>query len=152
MMKKQIRQLMTVACVTSALGLGISTVGTEAASALSVNRSHDETKETLNANSEQLLANRRGRASWYGRRFHGRRTASGETFNAYSHTAAHRSLPFGTRVRVTNLNNGRSVVVRINDRGPYSGGRIIDLSRAAAEAIGMLRTGTAPVRVEVLGR
>lgn len=153
-MKKLIRQLMTVAVVTSALSLGGSTLGTETATALSVTRSEEvnKTKETLNANSQQLLARQRGRASWYGRRFHGRRTASGERFNASSHTAAHRSLPFGTRVRVTNLRNGRSVVVRINDRGPYSRGRIIDLSRAAAEAIGMLRTGTAPVRVEVIGR
>lgn len=151
-MKKQIRQLITVACVTSALSLGVSTVGAEAARALTLSHEVNESKKTLKANSEQLLARQRGRASWYGSRFHGRRTASGERFNAYAHTAAHRSLPFGTRVRVTNLRNGRSVVVRINDRGPYSGGRIIDLSRAAAETIGMLRSGTAPVRVEVIGR
>ncbi|NJK99168.1 MAG: septal ring lytic transglycosylase RlpA family protein [Spirulinaceae cyanobacterium SM2_1_0] len=93
-----------------------------------------------------------GMASWYGPGFHGRRSASGERFNQNALTAAHRTLPFGTQVRVTNVNNGRSVVVRINDRGPFVGGRVIDLSRAAASSIGMLGSGVAPVRVEVLGR
>jgi rare lipoprotein A len=78
-----------------------------------------------------------GRASWYGPGFHGRRTASGETFNTNALTAAHRTLPFGAKVRVVNKRTGRSVVVRINDRGPYAHGRIIDLSRAAAQAIGL---------------
>ena len=78
-----------------------------------------------------------GKASWYGPGFQGRRTASGEIFNTREMTAAHRSLPFGTRVRVTNQRTGRSTVVRINDRGPYAHGRIIDLSRASAEAIGL---------------
>lgn len=87
----------------------------------------------------------RGRASWYGGRFHGRRTANGETFDQEELTAAHRTLPFGTRVRVRNLANGREVVVRINDRGPSSKARIIDVSRAAAEELGMLQGGTAPV-------
>ena len=91
-----------------------------------------------------------GMASWYGPGFHGNRTANGEWFNQYDLTAAHRYLPFGTWVRVTNLNNGRSVVVRINDRGPFTGGRVIDLSTAAAEAIGMINSGVAPVSVEVL--
>ena len=91
-----------------------------------------------------------GSASWYGPGFHGNRSASGEIFNQNALTAAHRSLPFGTQVRVTNLNNGRSVIVRINDRGPFSGGRIIDLSRAAASAIDMVNAGVARVRVEVL--
>ena len=78
-----------------------------------------------------------GLASWYGPGFHGRRTASGETFNTNALTAAHRTLPFGTQVRVVNQQNGRSVVVRINDRGPFSHGRVIDLSRAAAQLIGL---------------
>ncbi|WP_202803741.1 septal ring lytic transglycosylase RlpA family protein [Spirulina subsalsa] len=94
----------------------------------------------------------RGVASWYGPNFHGRRSASGEIYNQNAMTAAHRTLPFGTRVRVTNLNNGRSVVVRINDRGPFIAGRIIDLSRGAAQEIGLIRSGVAPVSVEVLGR
>ena len=82
-------------------------------------------------------------ASWYGPGFHGRRTASGEIFNTGAYTAAHRSLPFGTKVRVVNVTTGRSVIVRINDRGSFIRGRIIDLSKAAAQAIGM--TGTARV-------
>ena len=91
-----------------------------------------------------------GTASWYGPGFHGRRTANGERFNQNALTAAHRTLRFGTRVKVTNLRNNRSVVVRINDRGPYSGGRIIDLSAAAAREIGMINSGVARVRIEVL--
>ncbi len=91
-----------------------------------------------------------GRASWYGPRFHGRRTANGERFNKFHLTAAHRTLPFGTRVRVTNLQNGRNVVVRINDRGPYIQGRIIDLSYAAARQLGMHRQGITQVKVEIL--
>ena len=93
----------------------------------------------------QAAGVQRGAASWYGPGFHGRRTASGEAFNANAMTAAHRSLPFGTRVRVVNERTGRSVVVRINDRGPYVRGRIIDLSHAAARAIGF--SGTAKVAI-----
>jgi rare lipoprotein A len=91
-----------------------------------------------------------GYASWYGRDFQGRPTASGEIFDMYAYTAAHRDLPFGTRVRVTNEANGHSVVVRINDRGPWVEGRILDLSYAAAQALGMLEAGVARVRLEVL--
>ncbi|PPS45420.1 hypothetical protein B1A85_03980 [Chroococcidiopsis sp. TS-821] len=93
-----------------------------------------------------------GIASWYGPGFHGNRSASGERFNQNAMTAAHRSLPFGTKVRVTNKRNGRSVVVRINDRGPFTGGRIIDLSAGAARVLGLLNSGTAPVQLEILGR
>ncbi|MBE9018072.1 septal ring lytic transglycosylase RlpA family protein [Chroococcidiopsis sp. CCALA 051] len=93
-----------------------------------------------------------GVASWYGPGFHGNRTANGETYNQNALTAAHKSLPFGTRVRVTHAGTGRSIVVRINDRGPYIGGRIIDLSAAAARVLGMAGSGVAPVRVEILGR
>lgn len=91
-----------------------------------------------------------GVASWYGGKFHGRKTANGERYDMNKLTAAHKSLPFGTRVKVTNRKNGRSVIVRINDRGPYAGKRVIDLSRKAAEAVGMIRSGIAPVTVEVL--
>lgn len=93
-----------------------------------------------------------GMASWYGGRFHGRKTANGERYNMNAMTAAHKTLPFGTRVLVTNTRNGRSVQVRINDRGPFVRGRIIDLSRAAASQIGVTSSGVAPVRVSVLGR
>ena len=82
-----------------------------------------------------------GGASWYGPGFNGKRTASGERFNARALTAAHKSLPFGSRVRVTNTRTGRSVVVRITDRGPYTHGRVIDLSQAAAQAIGIAEVG-----------
>lgn len=88
-------------------------------------------------------------ASWYGPGFHNRRTANGETFNAYGLSAAHRSIPMGTRVKVTNLRNGRSVILRINDYGPdVSTGRSIDLSQGAASRLGMISSGIAPVTIE----
>lgn len=91
-----------------------------------------------------------GVASWYGPGFHGRRSASGEVYNQNALTAAHRSLPFGTNVQVTNLNNGRSVIVRITDRGPFVRGRVIDLSAAAARVLGVMHSGVAPVQLQVL--
>ncbi|MDH6059876.1 septal ring lytic transglycosylase RlpA family protein [Chrysosporum bergii ANA360D] len=105
---------------------------------------------------QQIATNRplsfQGIASFYGRGFAGRPTATGERFNPEAMTAAHRSLPFGTRVRVTNVRNGRSVVVRINDRGPFIRGRIIDVSTGAARAIGIINSGLAPVKIEILSR
>jgi len=92
-----------------------------------------------------------GVASWYGPKFHGRRTASGEIYNMYELTAAHKILPMHTKVKVTNLENGRSLIVRINDRGPFVKNRIIDLSYAAAKRLGVVGPGTARVRVESLG-
>ena len=89
-----------------------------------------------------------GMASWYGPGFHGNLTANGERFNQYAMTAAHPSLAFGTRVRVTNLNNGRSVILRINDRGPYAHGRVIDLSQGAADVLGV--SGVAPVAIDIM--
>jgi rare lipoprotein A len=91
-----------------------------------------------------------GLASWYGPGFHGKLTARGEVFNQERFTAAHRTLPWGSRVKVTNLANGKSVEVRINDRGPFGNGRIIDVSRAAARVLGMVGLGIATVRVESL--
>lgn len=91
-----------------------------------------------------------GVASWYGHPFHGRTTASGEVYDMHAWTAAHPWLPFDTRLRVENRDNGRSVEVRVNDRGPFARGRILDLSRAAAEALGMLGPGTARVRLTVV--
>jgi rare lipoprotein A len=90
----------------------------------------------------------RGKASYYGASLQGHKTASGEPFDLHALTAAHRTLPFGTRVRVTNLANGRQVVVRINDRGPYVGGRIIDLSEEAARRLDCIGQGVADVRIE----
>jgi rare lipoprotein A len=89
-----------------------------------------------------------GTASWYGPGFHGNRTSSGEVFSSSDMTAAHQTLPLGTRVAVTNLENARTIEVRINDRGPFAKGRIIDLSHAAGEALGLVGPGTAQVRVE----
>ncbi len=91
-----------------------------------------------------------GPASWYGDKFHGRRTANGERYDMNKLTAAHKTLPFGTKVRVTNSRNGKSVVVRINDRGPFVGNRVIDLSRGAAGAVGIIRSGVAPVTIEII--
>jgi rare lipoprotein A len=91
-----------------------------------------------------------GIASYYAEEFNGRQTASGEVYDMEGLTAAHPTLPFNTRVRVTNLDNGKSVVVRINDRGPFKKGRILDLSYRAARLIGLIPEGTAPVRMEVL--
>ncbi len=92
-----------------------------------------------------------GKCSWYGREQHGHLTANGERFDMYALTAAHRTLRMNTRVRVINLRNGRETIVRINDRGPYSRGRIIDVSYAAAKQLDMINAGVVPVRLEVLG-
>ena len=89
-----------------------------------------------------------GVASWYGRQFHGRKTASGETFDMNAMTAAHRSLPLNCYIRVTNKNNGKSVIVKVNDRGPFHGNRVIDLSYGAAKSLGITNAGTASVSIE----
>lgn len=92
-----------------------------------------------------------GIASWYGPNFHGKTTANGERYDMYGMTAAHKLLPFGTKVKVTNIDNGKSIVVRINDRGPFVADRVIDLTKTGAEQIGMLAKGTAPVLIENVG-
>jgi rare lipoprotein A len=92
-----------------------------------------------------------GIASWYGKDFHGRKTSNGETYDMYAMTAAHKTLPMNVHLKVTNLDNGRSTVVRVNDRGPFVKSRIIDLSYTAANALGVVGPGTAPVRIEALG-
>jgi len=93
-----------------------------------------------------------GEASWYGEEFQGNPTANGETYDLNGLTAAHPTLPFGTTVRVTNLKNRKNILLRINDRGPYIGRRLIDVSKAAARILGFVGAGTAPVRVEVVSR
>ena len=100
--------------------------------------------------AKSSLASDEGIASWYGNQFRGKKTANGEVFNPDALTAAHRTLPFGTKVRVTNLRNGKSVVVRINDRGPFIRGRVIDLSLGAAKLVGLTRLGVAKVKYSVL--
>lgn len=107
--------------------------------------------ETAPVEQVAIVSSNVGGASWYGPGFHGRTSANGETFDQYALTAAHRSLPFGTYVLVTNLYNGRQVTVRINDRGPYAGDRIIDLSMGAAEQIGLVSSGVGTVQIDILG-
>ncbi len=109
--------------------------------------------ETGSISQNSLAAGKefqRGTASWYGPGFHGRRTASGERFDSSDMTAAHRSLPFGTKLRVVNETNGRSVVVRVNDRGPFTHRRIIDLAKGPAQALGLTSSGTAYVSLHQL--
>jgi rare lipoprotein A len=105
---------------------------------------------TGDGSGHAVLASDEGKASYYHDRFHGRKTASGEVYDKDDHTGAHRSYPFGSVVRVTSLKNGKSVIVRINDRGPHVDARVIDLSRAAAEEIDMIRDGVVNVRLDVL--
>jgi rare lipoprotein A len=107
------------------------------------------TDEPAHAQRAQPVYVQQGAASWYGPGFHGRTTASGERYNQHDLTAAHKKLPLGTKATVTNLKNGKTVEVEINDRGPYVRGRILDLSRAAAERLGMRNAGITPVRLEV---
>ena len=102
--------------------------------------------------TSKLIQVVQGAASWYGPGFYGRTTANGERFRKGTLTAAHRTLPFGTKVRVTNLSNGRSVVVRINDRGPFKYHRVIDLAHGAAEELQMMKAGEIPVRMEIINR
>ena len=162
MNKKIWNSLLTTAAVSTTFGASLFPYNSLHAAASNdvVNKNPIQEAPTVDLSEFSSLdnieiaqaANKGGRASWYGPGFHGRTTANGERFNQNAMTAAHRSLPFGTRVKVTNLNNGRSVIVRINDRGPFAKGRVIDLSKAAAGVIGMLSSGTAPVRLQVLGR
>jgi len=112
-------------------------------------RTEGRKSRSARAESRSGGGNQHGMASFYWQR---QRVASGGWFNPNAMTAAHKTLPFGTRVRVTNVRNGRSAVVTINDRGPYVAGRVIDLSKAAAGAVGMIASGVAPVRMEVIGR
>lgn len=91
-----------------------------------------------------------GKGSWYGKQFQGKLTANGERYNMYDFTAAHRTFPFNSMVKVTNLKNGRSVIVRVNDRGPYHGGRIIDLSYLAAKKLGYVKKGVAKLKIQLL--
>ena len=97
-----------------------------------------------------LYAEQSGYASWYGGEFHGRKTANGEVFDTYKFTAAHKTLPFDTVLKVTNIDNGKSTIVRINDRGPFVADRVIDLSFAAAKEIGMIESGIAKVSIEIV--
>ena len=121
--------------------------GIAAALAVAPALTMDDIAHAQRARTQVFVQN--GVASWYGPGFHGRKTASGERFNQHQLTAAHKRLPLGTVATVTNLRNGKTVRVEINDRGTYVRGRILDLSKAAAEELGMKRSGTTPIRLEV---
>ncbi len=110
------------------------------------------TRENLKKDSSQARALDviYGSASYYGRDFHGKKTANGETFDMYALTAAHKTLPFGTICKVTNLENHKTVIVRINDRGPFVDNRILDLSRGAADALGLIDKGVCRVKIDIL--
>jgi len=139
------KRLSTVGiCLAAALLCGFSDPVIMEADELALDDAVFASEEAIAA----ILAS--GRASYYADKFHGRRTANGETFNNSAMTAAHRSLPMGSLVRVTSETTGRSVTVRVNDRGPFTGNRIIDVSKAAARELGMLNAGIADVTLEVL--
>ncbi|MGL4735166.1 MAG: septal ring lytic transglycosylase RlpA family protein [Enterovibrio sp.] len=128
------------------------------------NKTSDNKANSNEANSNKTNGNKKkaaavpanfkqsGLASWYGPRYHGRTTASGEKFDMHALTAAHRTLPFGAKVKITNMKNNQYVIVKINDRGPYSGKRIIDVSHAAAKQLGMLRNGLANVSITIVDK
>jgi rare lipoprotein A len=109
-----------------------------------------KTNQTVKPSSGKILLTLEGVASYYAHDFHGKQTSNGEKFDMNSLTAAHRTFPFGTKVRVTNLENTKTVIVRVNDRGPFVEGRIMDLSMGAAKEIDLIKNGTAKVRLEVL--
>jgi rare lipoprotein A len=113
-------------------------------------RSTVQTERPIQQNSGKILLTLEGIASYYANDFHGKQTSDGEIFDMNALTAAHRTFPFGTKVRVTNLENNKTVIVRVNDRGPFKEGRMMDLSMGAAKEIDLIRTGTARVRLEVL--
>ncbi|MBP6125091.1 MAG: septal ring lytic transglycosylase RlpA family protein [Leptotrichiaceae bacterium] len=110
----------------------------------------NKTKKVTSKKSQSAKVYQTGIASFYGGKWHGKRTANGEIFDTYSLTAAHKTLPFNTKVKVTNLNNGKSVIVRINNRGPYSKGRVIDLSTAAFTKIERKSKGITRVKLEII--
>ena len=132
------------------LGLAIATLALGLVGCATARPSAPATAESPAAAHPDAGKRIAGLASWYGQRHQGRRTASGELYDMNKLTAAHRTFPFGTRLRVTNVENGRSVVVRVNDRGPHVDGRILDLSRQAATTLGMIEAGVARVEAVVL--
>jgi len=121
---------------------------TSTSSYLDFDTEYTEPKEEESALPQIKLYDEEGLASWYGPGFHGRKTANGERFDQYAMTAAHKELKLGSKVEVTNLETGETVLVRINDRGPYIHGRIIDVSKAAAKKLGFLHSGVGKVRVK----
>lgn len=140
-----------LACSSSPRFVGNSRGGSiDSSGSNRATRTSSSSSGTVRTSSGKILLTLEGVASYYADDFHGKLTSNGETFNMDDLTAAHRTFPFGTRIKVTNLANQKTVVVRVNDRGPFIDGRIIDLSRGAAKEIGSIQTGTTRVRLEVL--
>lgn len=150
-MQRVLTQVVATLAVLTTMGAAHGPSTAEKSASASVQASP---VQTASLNLKAILKHRKpyevGPASWYGKFFHGKQTASGETYNMYEMTAAHPDLPLGTRVLVTDLHNGKSVVVRVNDRGPLVPGRIIDLSYGAAQELGFTRKGVQRVRLDVL--
>lgn len=141
--------LILAGCASSPRFATRSTPPTPRAEGTSETAKPEETRPTRNT-SGKILLTLEGVASYYADDYHGKQTSNGEVFDMNDLTAAHRTFPFGTKVRVTNLENKKSVVVRVNDRGPFKEGRIIDVSLAAAKELDLIRMGTAKVKLEVL--
>ena len=146
---KHLILMMLVAAMMASCSSSKPTSGTSS-KGKSVARTTTTTTKGSSSSGAKVGAVSKGQASYYADKFHGKATASGEKYDKKKLTAAHRTLPFGTVVRVTNKKNNKSVDVRINDRGPFSSGRIIDLSRAAAEKIAMVNDGVANVEVKII--
>ena len=144
-----INRIKFLQCFASALILQILIVGIFIVMPSALYAKETRHHQLSSANHAKAI---KGIASFYSTKFNGKRTANGEKFNNNALTAAHKTLPFGSQIKVTNLKNGLSVIVRINDRGPYVRGRIIDLSKAAAKKIGFGRSGTLRVKLEVLNK
>lgn len=141
---------LSLCCLVCCLPGACSTSRNDRPSAIDTRRGVSVSARRAGEESEKAVESHQGKASWYSTGTNGTRTASGEPLSDSALTAAHRTLPFGTRVRVINTSNGQKVVVRITDRGPFRKSRIIDLSLEAAKRIDMINAGEAPVRVEVL--
>jgi rare lipoprotein A len=146
-MRSRRRVELVVAAALALVAVGCAGSGAERPRASTI---RDVSAPPATVGGRRVRSVEQGLATWYGPGHHGGPTASGERFDMHAMTAAHKTLRMQTMVRVVNLRNGRSVVVRINDRGPYARGRIIDVSLAAARALGMVEAGVVPVRVEVL--
>jgi len=148
-MRRRLAQGLALACMVASLGAAQGPNISEATPAPS---SSVQTKSEIRPQANPAKPYQVGTASWYGQIFQGKETASGERYNMYDMTAAHLTLPIGSFVRVTNLHNGRSVVVRVNDRGPIVPGRIIDVSYGAAQALQFRAKGLQRVRLDVISR
>jgi rare lipoprotein A len=157
-LRRRLQALLRVALATSFIWLsGILSIGVQATAAIGKTATKEKTprerrirQHYKGLRQDAPAAKMEGTASWYGKRFHNRKTASGKTFDKNAFMAAHRSLPFGTMLKVTNLNNNKTCIVEVTDRGPFVHNRIIDLSQAAAKALEFTSNGTTQVRLEVL--